>query len=161
MADAAAEAAEESAFDRNFAALSPLVRQAFLLTTVEDFSVAEASTIMSLDASRLRALLERGAREIARGLAARILIIEDEPIIAMDLETIVEDLGHKVVGVARAHRQAVALAAEHKPELIMADIQLEDGGSGTRGGPRDPHNHEQASRVRHRPSRKVSERLGQ
>ena len=130
-ADASAEACEEeSAFDRNLAALSPQVRAAFLLTTVEGFSVAEASAIMGLDALRVRALLERGARDIARGLAARILIIEDEPIIAMDLETIVEDLGHKVVGVARARRQAVALAAERKPELIMADIQLEDGASG-------------------------------
>ena len=94
------------------------------------FSVAEASAVMGLDASRVRELLERGSRDIARGLAARILIIEDEPIIAMDLETILEDLGHQVVGVARAHRQAVALAAERKPELIMADIQLEDGASG-------------------------------
>ena len=130
LGDASAEACEESAFDRNLAALSPKVRAAFLLTTVEGFPVAEASAIMGLDAARARALLERGARDIARGLAARILIIEDEPIIAMDLETIVEDLGHKVVGVARARPQAVALAAERKPELIMADIQLEDGASG-------------------------------
>ena len=130
VGDASAKPCEESAFDRNLAALSPKVRAAFLLTTVEGFSVAEASAIMGLDAARVRALLERGARDIARGLAARILIIEDEPIIAMDLETIVEDLGHKVVGVARARRQAVALAAERKPELIMADIQLEDGASG-------------------------------
>ena len=130
VGDAFAEACEELAFDRNLAALSPKVRAAFLLTTVEAFPVAEASAIMGLDAARVCALLERGARDIARGLAARILIIEDEPIIAMDLETIVEDLGHKVVGVARARRQAVALAAERKPELIMADIQLEDGASG-------------------------------
>ena len=130
LGDASAEASEDSAFDRNLAALSPLVRQAFLLTTVEEFSVAEASAVMGLDASRVRELLERGARDIARELAARIFIIEDEPIIAMDLEAIVEGLGHKVVGVASAHRQAVALAAERKPELIMADIQLEDGASG-------------------------------
>ena len=130
VGDASAEPCEESAFDRNIAALSPKVRAAFLLTTVEGFPIAEASAIMGLDAARVRALLERGARDIARGLSARILIIEDEPIIAMDLETIVEDLGHKVVGVARARRQAVALAAERKPELIMADIQLEDGASG-------------------------------
>ncbi|HZZ63139.1 MAG TPA: response regulator, partial [Roseiarcus sp.] len=79
---------------------------------------------------RLVALLDRGARDLARELASSILIIEDEPIIAMDLEAIVEDLGHRVVGVARERGQAVALAAERQPELIMADIQLEDGGSG-------------------------------
>ena len=118
------------AFDRNLAALSPEVRQAFLLTKMEDFSIAEASIIMGLDPAHVRKLLERGARDIAHGLAARILIIEDEPIIAMDLETIVEELGHKVIGVARGGRQAVALAAARKPELIMADIELANGDSG-------------------------------
>ena len=119
-----------SAFDRNLAALSPAVRQAFLLTTVEGFSQEEAATIMRVDSARLTALLEQGARDIAHELASSILIIEDEPIIAMDLEAIVEDLGHHVVGVARARSQAVALAAERQPQLIMADIQLEGGGSG-------------------------------
>ena len=117
-------------FDRNLAALSPSVRQAFLLTTVEGFSQDETATIMGINSARLVALLEQGARDLAHELASSILIIEDEPIIAMDLEAIVEDLGHRVVGVARARRQAVALAAERQPQLIMADIQLEDGGSG-------------------------------
>ena len=121
---------EPSVFDRKLAVLSPEVRQAFLLTTVEGFSQDEAATIMGVDSERLAALLHRGARDLAHELASSILIIEDEPIIAMDLEAIVEDLGHRVVGVARARGQAIALAAERRPELIMADIQLEDGGSG-------------------------------
>ena len=124
------DASEPSAFDQNLAALSPPVRQAFLLTTVEGFSQDEAATIMGIGSARLTGLLEQGARDLAHELASSILIIEDEPIIAMDLEAIVEDLGHRVVGVARAHGQAVALAAERQPQLIMADIQLEDGGSG-------------------------------
>ena len=85
---------------------------------------------MGLDSARVNALIERVARDLAHELATKVLIIEDEPIVAMDLETIVEDLGHRVVGVARARRQAVALAAERKPGLIMADIQLADGSSG-------------------------------
>ena len=128
--DGFAEASDPSAFDRNLAGLSPRVRQAFLLTTVEGFSQSEAATIMEVDQTGLIGLLDLGARDLAHELASSILIIEDEPIIAMDLELIVEDLGHRVVGVARAHGQAVALAAERQPELIMADIQLEDGGSG-------------------------------
>jgi CheY-like chemotaxis protein len=43
----------------------------------------------------------------------------------VDIEAILEDLGHHVVGVASAQGQAVALAAERQPQLIMADIQLE------------------------------------
>jgi DNA-directed RNA polymerase specialized sigma24 family protein len=121
---------DASAFDRNLAGLSPRTRQAFLLRTVENFSVSEIARIMDLDSGRVSQLLARGAHDIAQELATKILIIEDEPIIAMDLETIVEDLGHHVVGVARARRQAVALAKEREPELIMADIQLADGSSG-------------------------------
>ena len=119
-----------SAFDRNLAALSPQVRQAFLLTTVEGFSEDDAAAIMGVEPGGLLALLDAGARELARELASSILIIEDEPIVAMDLEAIVEDLGHRVVGVAGARGQAIALAAERKPQLIMVDIQLKDGGSG-------------------------------
>jgi len=116
--------------DRKLAALSPQTRQAFLLHTVEGFSVSEVAVIMGLDRPRVNRLLERGAGDIGRELAATVMIIEDEPIIAMDLETIVQDLGHEVVGVVRTRRQAVALAAECEPELIVADIQLADGSSG-------------------------------
>jgi DNA-directed RNA polymerase specialized sigma24 family protein len=124
------DAPEPSAFDRKLAALRPQIRQAFLLTTVEGFSQDEAAAIMGVDSGRVLALLERGARDLAHELASSILIIEDEPIIAMDLEAIVQDLGHRVVGVARGRGQAIALAAERQPQLIMADIQLEDGDSG-------------------------------
>lgn len=88
---------EQSAFDRNLASLSPGVRQAFLLTTVEGFSQDEAATVMGIDSACVVALLAQGARDLAYELASSILIIEDEPIIAMDLEAIVEDLGHHVV----------------------------------------------------------------
>jgi len=121
---------EASSFDRNLVALSPRIRQAFLLSATEGFTVDEIATVMGIESTRVAALLARGAQDIAQELATRVLIIEDEPLIAMDLESIVEDLGHQVVGVARAKRQAVALAAERKPELILADIQLADGSSG-------------------------------
>jgi DNA-directed RNA polymerase specialized sigma24 family protein len=124
------QSGDESAVERKLAALSPQTRQAFLLHTVEGFSVSEVASIMGFDRSRINRLLVRGASDIGRELAATVMIIEDEPIIAMDLETIVEDLGHEVVGVVRTRRQAVALAAEREPELIVADIQLADGSSG-------------------------------
>lgn len=124
------EAGNQSAVDRKLAALSPQTRQAFLLYAVEGFSVAEVAAIMGFDRSRVSRLLARGGADIGRELAATVMIIEDEPIIAMDLETIVEDLGHEVVGIVRTRRQAVALAAEREPELIVADIQLADGSSG-------------------------------
>ena len=63
-------------------------------------------------------------------MATDILIIEDEPLIAMDLEALVEGLGHNVTGIARTRTEAVKLAAEKRPGLILADIQLADGSSG-------------------------------
>ena len=60
----------------------------------------------------------------------RVLIIEDEPMIAMDLESIVEGLGHRVTSVARTHGEAVKAVGQHKPGLVLADIQLADGSSG-------------------------------
>jgi CheY-like chemotaxis protein len=58
------------------------------------------------------------------------MIIEDEAIIAMDLTAIIETMGHDVTGVARTHREAVKLALEETPDLILADIQLADNSSG-------------------------------
>src|SRR5680860_299331 len=50
--------------------------------------------------------------------------------IAMDLESIVEGLGHRVTGVARTHAESVKAVNQHKPGLVLADIQLADGSSG-------------------------------
>ena len=78
----------------------------------------------------VNALIAEATEEIERQTRARILIIEDEPIIAMDIEMIVRDLGHDVVGVATTHREAVDEAKTHKPGLVLADIQLADNSSG-------------------------------
>src|SRR5207247_4705664 len=75
-------------------------------------------------------LVEESGRELAAEIATDVLIIEDEAIIAMDLEDLVASLGHRVVGVARTHAAAVKLATAKQPGLILADIQLADGSSG-------------------------------
>jgi len=59
-----------------------------------------------------------------------VLIIEDEPFIAMELEGLIESLGHRVIGVASTHGDAIALMKNKKPGLILSDIQLADGSSG-------------------------------
>lgn len=116
--------------ERYLEAITPRPRQAFLLRTVEGFSLDETATILGLAAEEVRALLDEAGREIADQVATDVLIIEDEPVIAMDLESLVEDLGHRVVAVARTHKEAVAAAAQHQPGLVLADIQLADGSSG-------------------------------
>ncbi len=61
---------------------------------------------------------------------ADILLIEDEPLTAAHLEELVVGSGHHVTGIARTHRDALKLAYEVKPTLILSDIELADGSSG-------------------------------
>ena len=75
-------------------------------------------------------LVKEAGRELAAQLATDVLIIEDEPLIALDLEALVENLGHKVIGVARTRTEAVTIVRTKQPGLILADIQLADGSSG-------------------------------
>ena len=116
----------ERALDR----ITPRPRQAFLLHAVEGFTDEECCEILRLDEDRLEALLAEADREIAAETATSVLVIEDEPVIAMHLESLLGELGHTVTGVARTHREAVALAGEIRPGLVLADIQLADGSSG-------------------------------
>jgi len=110
--------------------LTPRSRQAFLLTSVEGFSHANAATVMGVEPHTFDALINQAAREIAEQVATDVLIIEDEPIIAMDLEALVEGLGHAVSDVARTRTEAVKAVARTRPGLVLADIQLADGSSG-------------------------------
>jgi CheY-like chemotaxis protein len=116
--------------DRKLEQITPLPRQAFLLCSVEGFTPDEAAIILNTSTSNAEALIDAAGREIAAQVATDVLIIEDEPMIAMDLESIVEGLGHRVAGVARTHAEAVRAVENHKPGLVLADIQLADGSSG-------------------------------
>ena len=53
-----------------------------------------------------------------------MLIIEDEPLIAADLQRILEELGHSVASIARTHKDAMKAAARQKPGLVLADVKL-------------------------------------
>lgn len=105
-------------------------REALLLTAVEGFSIADVCTILDRDEASVRADIELARSEIARALTGRVLIIEDEPVIAMHLQDIVEDMGHTVVGLASTRSEANRLSHETTPDLVLADIRLADGSSG-------------------------------
>jgi len=110
--------------------ITPRPRQAFLLVALEGFSEAEAAEILDVDVPGLRQLVDESGRELAADIATDVLIIEDETFIAMELEGLVEGLGHNVIGVARTHSEAIALSKKKRPGVILADIQLADGSSG-------------------------------
>jgi len=116
--------------ERHLTQITPRPRQAFLLVALEGFAEEAAAEVLDCDLPTLRGLVEESGREIAAEIATDVLIIEDETFIAMDIEALVESLGHNVIGVARTHAEALALAKKKRPGLILADIQLADGSSG-------------------------------
>ncbi|MDK1488592.1 response regulator [Sinorhizobium sp. 7-81] len=114
----------------NLSLIAPAPRQAFLLIAVEGFSTAEAAEIMNLDTGAFANLLAAASQEISRQVATDVMIIEDEPLIAMDIEDMVTSLGHRVTGIARTYREALELYRTTSPKMVLADIQLADGSSG-------------------------------
>jgi CheY-like chemotaxis protein len=125
-----AQAGQLAQANRTLEALAPRSRQVFLLVSVEGFSPEDVARILDITEDEVAAAVDEAGRELAEIVATDVLIIEDEPIIAMDLEALVESLGHRVCGVARTQTEAVALASRTQPGLVLADIQLADGSSG-------------------------------
>lgn len=105
-------------------------REALLLASIEGFTTAELSEIMQVSPSEAAELLDIAQSEMQASISGRVMIIEDEPIIAMDLQAIVSEMGHAVTGIARTRTEAIALARETPPDLILAEIQLADKSSG-------------------------------
>lgn len=111
-------------------ALTPHSRVAFLLSAVEGFETDEIAAALGCSGPDAAALLDEAGRELAMQISTNVLIIEDEPMIAMDIEALVESLGHRVTNIARTHREALAAVRLQQPGLILADVHLADGSSG-------------------------------
>lgn len=124
------EASETARPDNLLKAISASGRAALLLTSVEAFSLEEAGFILDKSPQDVERSIMEAQDVIDRLLASRVLIIEDEPIIAMDLENLLTELGHKVVATAATRDEAVAKARSERPGLVLADINLGEGGSG-------------------------------
>jgi CheY-like chemotaxis protein/DNA-directed RNA polymerase specialized sigma24 family protein len=128
--DQLAQGLHESAAQDQLRKITPVNRQALLLTTVEDFSPAEAGRIMEIPEDDVSRLVQEAVDEIERETSTSVLIIEDEPLISMQLEDLVRSLGHEICGTAATRTQAQQVVAENRPGLVLADIQLADGSSG-------------------------------
>lgn len=110
--------------------IAPLQRQALLLTTLEDFTREEASQVLGISVEEVNRAVTEVIRNIENETATGILIIEDEPLISMQLEALVLDMGHTITGTAATRAQAQDIFAKEIPGLVLADIQLRDGSSG-------------------------------
>jgi CheY-like chemotaxis protein len=110
--------------------LTPNTREALLLRTIEEMDNAEIGRIMQIPPDEAADLISTAYREMERTICGRVMVIEDEPLIALDIRNIVTDMGHEVTGIARTRDQAVDLGRRQRPDLILADIQLADNSSG-------------------------------
>jgi DNA-directed RNA polymerase specialized sigma24 family protein len=129
-ADTSGRGAHESAAQDQLRKITPINRQALLLTTVEDFSPSEAAAIMGVGEDDVKRMVAEAVEEIERETTTSVLIIEDEPLISMQLEDLVRSLGHDICGTAATRAQVQEVVAEKTPGLVLADIQLADGSSG-------------------------------
>lgn len=120
----------EKAAQTRLAHITPKHRQALLLTTLEEFAPEAVADILGIDVGDVERLVSQAVGEIDSETSTDVLIIEDEPLISMQLEGLVEDLGHTVIGTAATRKQALAIFAERPAGLVLADIQLADGSSG-------------------------------
>ena len=123
------EGADDDAVKR-LMRIAPRSRQAFLLTALEGFTPVEAAQILGVGYDEVEELIAKAQQEIDAELATEVLIIEDEPVIAADIEALVRELGHQVSDVVATRTEAVDAARRSPPGLVLADIQLADGSSG-------------------------------
>lgn len=115
---------------KHMAKLTEDSREALLLHTLEGFSFDSIGEILDIAAGEAEQLVNIARREMTDAVSGAVMIIEDEAIIAMDLESILSDMGHRVTGIATTREEAVALGRADVPDLILADIQLADNSSG-------------------------------
>lgn len=114
----------------HMAGLTKDSREALLLHSVEGFDLDEIGHVMQISAEHSSFLINTALAEMEQSVRGAVLVIEDEAFIAMDIDSIVTAMGHRVTGIARTHAEAVRLGARDRPDLILADIKLADNSSG-------------------------------
>ena len=121
---------EAGGVERRLGELTPARRQALLLTAMEGFNVGDTARILDVGESEVKEMVGQAVREISNQPSTKVLIIEDEPIISLDLQSIVREMGHTVAAIATTRDEAVRAARKTEPGLVLADIKLADGSSG-------------------------------
>ncbi|HEX7116407.1 MAG TPA: response regulator [Steroidobacter sp.] len=122
--------ARQGGVEKRLGELTPARRQALLLTAMEGFNTADTARILGVSEEQVKQMVAQAVREISNQASTKVLIIEDEPIISLDLQSIVREMGHTVAAIATTRDEAVRAARKTEPGLVLADIKLADGSSG-------------------------------
>jgi CheY-like chemotaxis protein/DNA-directed RNA polymerase specialized sigma24 family protein len=121
---------ERSSVKRALAALPRRERQVYLLNRLERFTPVEIAAILRMQQAEIEHLLAVAASDLEDVPSARILIVEDDPVISLANARLVQDMGHTVAGVASTKDEAIALNAAQSPDLLLVDIRLQGGDNG-------------------------------
>ncbi len=125
-----ASTSSSASVEKRLGQLTPQHRQALLLTAMEGFNVSDTARILGVPEDQVKGMVGQAVREISNQPSTKVLIIEDEPIISLDLQSIVKEMGHSVAAIATTRDEAVRAARRTEPGLVLADIKLADGSSG-------------------------------
>ena len=123
----------EDRLDQGLAALAPIERRVLLLAVVEQMTLEQVAEVLALDVETVRRHLAEARASLRHEVELPVLIIEDEPMIAIELSQIVREMGLSVSGTAARQDDAVVAAdsaGDAKLGLVLADIQLQDKGNG-------------------------------
>lgn len=116
--------------ERALATLPERDRRLYLLVTLEELTLAEAAQILNLGPVEAIDHLKMARERVRSVLTQRVLVVEDNALLAMEIGEVVADMGHVVCGTAVNERQALSLLKAEKPTLALLDVRLADGGSG-------------------------------
>ncbi|MCY4334272.1 MAG: response regulator [Litoreibacter sp.] len=105
-------------------------REVLLLRTIEEFVFEDIALILRIEPESVPALFETALLEMPYRPRKRVLLIEDDTLIAMDMANCVSEMGCEVTGVARTAAQAIEMGRDMAPELIIASTELAEGSSG-------------------------------
>ncbi len=110
--------------------LRPIDRRLTLLALLEGLSLVRAAAILALPETEARRRLAAARAALREACIARILVIEDRKPLADDLAVLINQTGHRLIGVASDTRRAAALAQRRHPDLIVAHLHRGMGGIG-------------------------------
>ena len=106
---------------------SPLSAQAYLLQELEEFSPAEAARILGVALPRLRELTEAGAKAIHLESGRKVLILDTERMISIEIGFALEEFGVRIAGMPSTAEAASALTHSEQPDAIILTSAIRFG----------------------------------
>ena len=116
--------------ERALALLPEEERRTYLLATLEGLPAGELAKVMHSTAAEAAEKLTRARGRVRDALTQRVLVVEDNPILAMEIGLVIADMGHVLCGTAANEREALELLQSAQPTLALLDVRLADGDNG-------------------------------